>query len=98
MPSRPTSVSDDVRYRVVLLPRAERALRKIDPSIRRRIVRRIERLASDPRPQDAKALQGQPAGTLRVRVGNWRLLYRVDDGQLTVLVIDAGHRSSIYER
>jgi len=87
-----------VAYRVVLLPGAERALRKLDPSIARRIARQIDRLASDPRPSGAKPLKGEPEGVLRVRIGDWRLLYRVDDGRLTILVIDLGHRSSIYER
>jgi mRNA interferase RelE/StbE len=87
-----------VPHRVVLLPRAERALRKLDPSIRRRVARRIDRLAIDPRPPDAMTLKGEPVGVLRVRVGDWRLLYQVDDGQLTVLVVDLGHRSSIYRR
>ena len=85
-------------YRVVLLPSAERALRKLDPSVARRVARRIDRLAGDPRPAGAKLLKGEPTGVLRVRVGDWRLLYRVDDGRLTILVIDLGHRSSIYER
>jgi mRNA interferase RelE/StbE len=87
-----------VAYRFVLLPSAERALRKLDPSIARRVARRIDRLADDPRPTGAKLLKGEPAGVLRVRIGDWRLLYRVDDGRLTILVIDLGHRSSIYEQ
>jgi mRNA interferase RelE/StbE len=43
-------------------------------------------------------LKGEPVGVLRVRVGDWRLLYQVDDGHLTVLVVDLGHRFSIYRR
>ena len=85
-------------YRVVLLPSAERALRKLDPSVARRIARRIDRLGGDPRPADAKSLKGEPSGVIRVRIGDWRLLYRIDDGRLTILVIDLGHRSKIYER
>jgi mRNA interferase RelE/StbE len=85
-------------YRVVLLPHAVRALRKLDPPVRRRIARRVDRLANDPRPADANRLKGKSIEVLRVRVGDWRVLYRVDDGDLTVLVIDAGHRSTIYER
>lgn len=85
-------------YQVVLRPNAERSLRKLDPSVSRRIARRIDRLAADPRPPDARQLKGKPAGVLRVRIGDWRLLYRVDDGRLTILVIDLGHRSKIYAR
>jgi mRNA interferase RelE/StbE len=37
-------------------------------------------------------------GVLRIRVGDYRLLYTIDEGQLLVLVIEAGHRSQIYDR
>jgi mRNA interferase RelE/StbE len=37
-------------------------------------------------------------GVLRVRTGDYRLLYMVDDDQLVVLVVDAGHRRDIYQR
>lgn len=64
----------------------------------RRVVRRIDRLAEEPRPPDARALTGEPAGILRIRVGDWRVLYRIEDDVLTIAVIDVGHRSSIYRR
>ena len=85
-------------YRAVLLPSADRALRKLERSVLRRVARRIDRLAADPRPPDAKPLKGEPAGVLRVRIGDWRLIYRVEEQVVTVVVIDVGHRSSIYRR
>jgi mRNA interferase RelE/StbE len=87
-----------MEYEVVVLASAARALRKLDRSVARRIARRIDRLAQDPRPPDARPLKGEPVGVSRVRVGDWRILYRVEDEVLTVLVIDVGHRSSIYRR
>ena len=79
-----------------MLPGANRALRKLDRSVLRRVARRIDRLAADPRPPDAKPLKGEPAGVLRIRIGDWRLIYRVEEQVVTVVVIDVGHRSSIY--
>ncbi|WP_245664632.1 type II toxin-antitoxin system RelE family toxin [Nocardia grenadensis] len=45
---------------------------------------------------DVKALTGRPG--FRLRVGNYRLVYEVDDGKLVILVISACHRREIYER
>lgn len=45
----------------------------------------------------AKMLTGAH-GVLRIRVGDYRILYTVDDGQLVILVVEVGHRSEIYER
>ncbi|HVK22754.1 MAG TPA: type II toxin-antitoxin system RelE/ParE family toxin [Actinokineospora sp.] len=74
---------------------AIRALSKIDKGIRRRLQAAIGRLADDPRPPGVIALQGM-RGTFRVRVGDYRVVYTIYDGQLIVLVVDLGHRSEIY--
>lgn len=62
---------------------------------RRRVAASIDNLASQPRPSGAIALTGQP-GVLRIRVGDYRILYEIRDDQLVVLVIDVGHRREIY--
>ena len=61
---------------------------------RRRIVRRIERLADDPRPEGCVKLTG--SDVYRVRQGRYRVLYRIDDGALEVLVVRVAHRSRSY--
>lgn len=83
-------------YRVELRPAAIRALRKVDHTQRARIEGAITLLAQDPRPPGAKALRGGPG--LRVRVGDYRMLYTVDDGVLLVVVVALGHRRDVYER
>jgi mRNA interferase RelE/StbE len=82
---------------VAILPVALRQLRALDPSARARIRARIDALAHDPRPRGVKALQGDPA-TLRVRVGAYRVLYRVEDELLIVLVVTLAHRREAYRR
>jgi len=83
-------------YRVELRPAAAKALRKLDPQVRGRIQGVIALLARDPRPPAARALHGRPG--LRVRVGDYRIIYTVQDDILLVVVVTLGHRREIYER
>lgn len=83
-------------YRVELRPAAVRALRKLDPSIRHRVQGVIALLGQDPRPPGARKLQGRDG--LRVRVGDYRVIYTVNDDVLTVVVVTLGHRRGVYER
>lgn len=83
-------------YRIELRPAAARALRKLDPQVRHRIQGAIALLAKDPRPPAARALQGRPG--LRVRVGDYRIIYTVDKDVLLVVVVRLGHRRDIYDR
>jgi mRNA interferase RelE/StbE len=82
-------------YRIELRPAAVKALRKIDPQDARRIQGAIALLGQDPRPPGAKALQGRPG--LRVRVGNYRIIYTIQDDVLLVVVVTLGHRRDIYD-
>ena len=84
------------RYRIELRPAAVRALRKLDPPIQRRVQGAIALLADDPRPPAARALQGRPG--LRVRVGDYRIIYMVADDVLLVVVVTLGHRRDVYDR
>ena len=83
-------------YRIELRPEAVRALRKLDPQVRRRVQGAIALLAQDPRPPGARALQGRPG--LRVRVGDYRIIYTVQDDVLLVVVVRLGHRRDIYDQ
>lgn len=83
-------------YRIELRPAAMRALRKLDPQVAGRIRAAIALLAGDPRPPGARALQGRPG--LRVRVGDYRIVYTVHDDVLRIVVVRLGHRRDIYDR
>jgi mRNA interferase RelE/StbE len=85
------------RYEVRFRPAALRQLRKLDSQIPRRIKSTTETLRTEPRPPGVKALTGQ-RGWLRIRVGDYRIVYEVRDSELVVLVIQIGHRSQIYDR
>ncbi|MDQ4119776.1 MAG: type II toxin-antitoxin system RelE/ParE family toxin [Actinomycetota bacterium] len=82
-------------YRVTVAPAAARAVRKLDPPARRRVQAAIELLAENPRPPAATRLVGG-SGEWRVRTGDYRIVYEIDDGVLVVLVVAIGHRREIY--
>ncbi|MCS5715592.1 type II toxin-antitoxin system RelE/ParE family toxin [Herbiconiux sp. CPCC 205716] len=83
-------------YRIELRPAAIRALKRVDLQDRDRLRGAIALLGQDPRPPGARALQGRPG--LRVRVGDYRIIYTVDDQVLVVAVVTLGHRSDVYDR
>ncbi|RWR21954.1 type II toxin-antitoxin system RelE/ParE family toxin [Microbacterium enclense] len=79
-----------------VLPSAVRAIKKLPPEAKRRIQAVIELLADEPRPPAAKKLTARPEW--RVRTGDYRVLYRIQDDVLTVVVVHAGHRREVYEK
>lgn len=83
-------------YRIELRPAAVRALKKVDHQDRDRIRGAIALLGENPRPPGAKALQRRDG--LRVRVGNYRIIYTIDDDVLIVAVVTLGHRRDVYEQ
>jgi mRNA interferase RelE/StbE len=85
-----------VSYRIELRPAAIRALKRIDHQDRDRIRGAIALLGQDPRPPGAKALQGRDG--FRVRIGNYRIIYTVQDDVLLVVVVTLGHRRDVYDR
>ena len=84
------------RYRIEFRPAAAGALRKLDPSVRPRLQGAIALLAEDPRPPASRALRGRPG--YRVRVGDYRIIYTIDDDVLLVVVVTPGHRRDVYDR
>jgi mRNA interferase RelE/StbE len=82
-------------YRIELRPAAVRALRELDPQVRPRIQGAIALLSEDPRPPASRALRGRPG--FRVRVGDYRVIYTIEDDVLLVVVVTLGHRRDVYE-
>ncbi|MCY7324962.1 MAG: type II toxin-antitoxin system RelE/ParE family toxin [Microbacteriaceae bacterium] len=81
---------------VKIAPAAERQLHKFDPQVRRRVHAAIGLLASNPRPPKAIQLVGG-AGEWRVRTGDYRIIYEIQNDHLRVLVFRVGHRRDRYE-
>lgn len=79
-------------YQIILKKKAKKFIDRLSANERRRVVAAIERL---PDGEDIKRLKGHP-DLLRLRVGDYRIIYTVDNGALIVYVIDAGSRGQIY--
>lgn len=84
-------------YEIVIQASASKALRNLDRVPRRRVAAAIDALASDPRPHGYKPVVGQP-NAFRIRVGDWRVLYEIEDDKLLILVVKIAHRSTVYGR
>jgi len=84
-----------VIYRITLAPAAERQLRKFDPPVRRRLQAALELLADNPRPPAATQLVGG-SGEWRVRTGDYRIVYDIEDDRLVILVLRMAHRREVY--
>lgn len=83
-------------YIVRLKPAAERDLASLSPEIRARIRPKIDALADNPRPPGARKMKGG-GNRWRIRVGDYRVIYRVDDTAKVVTVTKIGHRSDVYD-
>ena len=82
-------------YTVVFARSARKELQNLDPPVARRILKHIEALAADPRPAGVVKLEG--ANDLwRVRVGEWRVVYRISDQGRLVDVVAVRHRRDAY--
>ena len=83
------------KYRVFIKPSAVRELEALPlKKDRRRIVARIRKLADNPRPRGCEKLSGQDK--YRVRQGRYRIVYSIEDRDLTVFVVKVAHRKAVY--
>jgi mRNA interferase RelE/StbE len=87
------------RWRVETSATFDKAVKRFDRTVARRVLDYLETLATLDDPRDrGRALTGALAGYWRYRVGDYRLLVRIADGDMTVLAIEVAHRSVIYDR
>jgi mRNA interferase RelE/StbE len=85
-------------WTVRFLPDAQKALKGLDPEIQRRISTHLRSLAGLDNPRlRGKPLRGKLATYRRYRVGDYRIVCDIIDADLIVLVVDVGHRSTIYD-
>jgi mRNA interferase RelE/StbE len=88
-------------YEIRLKKRAAREIRKLPKEIRERVQDAIEALAEDPRPPDCVKLKKgldlvEDLDAYRIRVGDYRIIYTVDDSIEIVIIFKVGDRKSIY--
>ena len=85
-------------YAVELSREAERFLNRCDATTARKLVRCFESLERNPRSgSNIKPLKGSLAGAYRYRVGDYRVVYTIDDNGVKVFVITIAHRRDVYD-
>ena len=85
-------------FEVVLSPDAAEFYAAADRPLALKLARCFQRLEADPRQgNNIKRLMGEWVGYLRYRVGDWRVIYRIDDSTNRVNIVVIGHRREIYE-
>jgi len=83
-------------YEILFKESVYKELRRIPKTDLKRILARIEQLGLDPKPQGSQKLTG--AELYRVRQGNYRIVYTIEDDKLIVCVVKVGHRKEVYRQ
>ncbi|HEY6341966.1 MAG TPA: type II toxin-antitoxin system RelE/ParE family toxin [Bryobacteraceae bacterium] len=83
------------KYALEIKSSAQKELDALDDALFRRVDPRILDLAETPRPPGCKKLMGY-RNYWRIRVGDWRIVYTIDDGEHVVTVIRVAHRREVY--
>ncbi|MDT3726445.1 type II toxin-antitoxin system RelE/ParE family toxin [Streptomyces sp. DSM 41972] len=84
------------RYRTVFRAEAQAELRKVPRDMALRVLAKLTELESDPTGFNTTALVSQP-DRRRLRVGDYRVIYTIDNGELVVWVVHVGYRSTVYD-
>ena len=85
-------------FEVILAPEAQAFFAAADRPLARKLARCFAQLEHDPRRHNnIKRLSGPLAGRFRYRLGEWRVIYRIDDRARQVHVLLVAHRSEVYE-
>ena len=82
-------------YRVSLKPSAARELAGLPKKDQKKVARRIDDLARDPRPRGTEKIEGGE-NLYRIRAGDYRIIYQIEGKMLLVLVVKIGHRGDVY--
>jgi len=83
-----------VNYFLFILPRAQRELAALSKKDFEKVKAAILALAGNPRPANCSKLTGRNGW--RIRIGNYRVIYEIDDPNRSVTVLNVGHRREIY--
>ena len=83
-------------YQVLVRQRPESQLNDLHPETYRRVKQALAKLADEPRPRDSKKLSERKGW--RIRVGDYRVIYQIDDSSKVVTVVYIGHRRDVYRK
>ena len=83
-------------YKIQIKPSAKKELGKLQKKDLQKVVNKIRSLSSDPRPTGCEKLSDEEK--YRIRQGNYRIVYSIEDKQLIVIVVKIGHRKDVYKK
>ena len=83
-------------WTLVYTTSAARAIKRLDPAVRRRLLAALERLREDP--ERGKPLLLTLKGLRSLRTGDYRIVYRVIESRVEILIVAVGHRRDVYAR
>ena len=84
---------------VEFTPRAEKAVKRLDRSVRKRVFDKLREIQGADDPRDfLKSMTGPLTGMFRLRVGDYRVIIDIQDERCVILALDVGHRSVVYGR
>lgn len=82
-------------YQVEIAPAAKRQIKKLVNQTQELIIQRLQELAENPRPHGVLKMEGNE-NLYRVRVGDYRIIYQIQDRTLLIVVVKVGHRGDVY--
>jgi mRNA interferase RelE/StbE len=83
-------------YKICIKPSAAKELKKIPKKVLQKVVEKIKGLASDPRPPGCEKLSSEER--FRIRQGDYRIVYTIEDEKLIVIVVKIGYRRDDYKK
>jgi len=86
-----------MRFQIDYDSQPEKFLAKLDKHISKRIIDKADSLADNPVPSDAKRLHHYHLPTFRIRIGKYRVLYRVDNKEVVIVIIKIDKRDKVYD-
>lgn len=84
-------------YEIIIKPTAEKFFAKLPKDRQTKIIASIEQLTFEPRPIGVKKLKSQ-LDLYRIRVGDYRIIYTINDNILTITIVKIGHRKDVYNK
>ena len=83
-----------MRYTVIIPRTVQKQLAKLHPEITKRVETALVHLEENARPSGSKKLRGRSAW--RIRVGDYRIIYEIEDEVLRIIIVEIGHRRDVY--
>lgn len=84
-------------YKIILTKAVEKQLKKIPKKDQLKITDKLQSLSSNSKPSEVKPLKGKLAPYYRIRSGDYRVIYAIEDDKLVVLIIKIAHRKDVYD-